>query len=75
MKSYFRFFSNYLGEIEDKKEVLSKYKYSIVIENSSDYLSEKLFLIARLIAAALIICGRAPMIVIIFFIYNKFLSA
>ena len=43
MKSYFRFFSNYLGEIEDKKEVLSKYKYSIVIENSSDYLSEKLF--------------------------------
>ena len=43
VKSYFRFFSNYLGEVEDKKEVLSKYKYSIVIENSSDYLSEKLF--------------------------------
>lgn len=43
LKNYFRFFSNYLGEVEDKKEVLSKYKYSIVIENSSDYLSEKLF--------------------------------
>lgn len=43
LKSYFRFFSNYLGEVEDKKKVLSKYKYSIVIENSSDYLSEKLF--------------------------------
>ena len=43
VKSYFRFFSNYLGEVEDKKEVLSKYKYSVVIENSSDYLSEKLF--------------------------------
>ena len=43
VKSYFRFFSNYLGEVDDKKEVLSKYKYSIVIENSSDYLSEKLF--------------------------------
>ena len=43
VKSYFKFFSNYLGEVEDKKEVLSKYKYSIVIENSSDYLSEKLF--------------------------------
>ena len=42
-KSYFKFFSNYIGEAEDKKEVLSKYKYSIVIENSSDYLSEKLF--------------------------------
>ena len=43
LKSYFRFFSNYLGEVGDKYEVLSKYKYSIVIENSSDYLSEKLF--------------------------------
>ena len=43
LDSYFRFFSNYLGEVEDKKEVLSKYKYSIVIENSSDYLSEKFF--------------------------------
>ena len=43
VKNYFRFFSNYLGEVDDKKEVLSKYKYSIVIENSSDYLSEKLF--------------------------------
>ena len=42
-KSYFQSFSNYLGEVENKKEVLSKYKYSIVIENSSEYLSEKLF--------------------------------
>lgn len=43
LRNYFRFFSNYLGEVGDKKNTLSKYKYSIVIENSSDYLSEKLF--------------------------------
>jgi hypothetical protein len=43
LKYYFRVFSNYLGEVEDKRKTLSKYKYSIVIENSSDYLSEKIF--------------------------------
>ena len=43
LKYYFRFFNNYLGEVRDKGEILAKYKYSIVIENSSDFLSEKLF--------------------------------
>jgi hypothetical protein len=43
LKHFFRFFNNYLGEVKDKREILSNYKYSIVIENSSDYLSEKLF--------------------------------
>lgn len=43
LKNYFRVFSNYLGEVGDKRKMLSKYKYSIVIENSSDFLSEKIF--------------------------------
>lgn len=43
LKYYFKNFDNYLGEIENKREVMSLYKYSIVIENSSDYVSEKLF--------------------------------
>jgi hypothetical protein len=43
IKSYFRYYDNYLGEVEDKRSVISMYKYCLVIENSSDYLSEKLF--------------------------------
>jgi len=43
LKNYFTVFNNYFGEVEDKRKTLSKYKYSIVIENSSDYLSEKIF--------------------------------
>jgi hypothetical protein len=43
IKNYFRYFSNYLGEVEDKRAVLSMYKFCLVIENSSDYLSEKIF--------------------------------
>ena len=31
-----------LGEISNKHEILSKYRFSLVIENSNDYVSEKL---------------------------------
>jgi hypothetical protein len=43
LKCYFRTFDNFLGEVENKREVMSLYKYSLVIENSCDYVSEKLF--------------------------------
>ena len=43
IRYYFRYFSNYLGEVEDKRAVISRYKYCLVIENSSEYLSEKFF--------------------------------
>jgi len=43
LKNYFKVFDNYSGEVKDKREILSKYKYSLVIENSSDYMSEKIF--------------------------------
>jgi hypothetical protein len=33
---------NYLGDSRDKLETLSKYRYSVVIENSQEFLSEKL---------------------------------
>lgn len=36
-------FSNFYGHTEDKRETTSKYAISVVIENSSDYISEKLF--------------------------------
>lgn len=36
-------YSNYAGEAEDKQEILQKYQVNIVIENSADYVSEKLF--------------------------------
>jgi len=36
-------FSNVFGPIEDKMKVMRSYKYSLIIENSSDYISEKLF--------------------------------
>lgn len=38
-----RRFNNVHGPVLDKMEVLSKYKYSLVIENSESYVSEKLF--------------------------------
>jgi len=41
--SLFSKYENYLGEIENKHLMIQKYKYSLVIENSSDYCSEKLF--------------------------------
>ena len=37
------YYKNYFGTIKNKDEILKKYKFSIVIENSSDYVSEKLF--------------------------------
>ena len=43
LKYYFKTFDNYLGSVVNKREAMSVYKYSIVIENSSDYVSEKLF--------------------------------
>lgn len=42
-KYYFRSYQNFLGSIESKRSALSNYKYSLVIENSNDYVSEKIF--------------------------------
>jgi hypothetical protein len=36
-------YSNYLGSVDEKVAALEKYKVSLVIENSADYVSEKLF--------------------------------
>ena len=36
-------YKNYLGATEDKIKTLSRYKVAIVIENSPDFISEKLF--------------------------------
>lgn len=36
-------YPNYLGHCEDKFEVLKNYRFCIVIENSADFVSEKLF--------------------------------
>ena len=36
-------YASYIGKPENKHLVIQKYKYSLVIENSSDYCSEKLF--------------------------------
>ena len=41
--SLFTRYKNYVGAPEDKHLITRKYKYSLVIENSSDYCSEKLF--------------------------------
>jgi hypothetical protein len=43
LKDFGKKYENYLGEVEDKFKVLRKYRYCIVIENSSDFVSEKLF--------------------------------
>lgn len=43
LKMWFRTPKNYHGAPESKFDVLTKYKYSLVIENSEDYMSEKLF--------------------------------
>lgn len=36
-------YSNFVSEPEDKHKVIREFKYSLVIENSSDYCSEKIF--------------------------------
>jgi hypothetical protein len=38
-----RHYANYFGETSFKKETLANYRLAIVIENSSDFVSEKLF--------------------------------
>ena len=40
---YFRKYPNWRGAPENKIEVLSKYKYCLVIENSCEFMTEKLF--------------------------------
>ena len=42
-KMWLRIPKNYLGAPKSKFDVLTKYKYSLVIENSDEYMSEKLF--------------------------------
>jgi len=43
LNNYFRSYDNYLGEVKDKRQMIANYKYCLVIENSSTYVSEKLF--------------------------------
>lgn len=43
VKYWFKKYDNWLGAPYEKRACLSSYKYSLVIENSVDYLSEKLF--------------------------------
>lgn len=43
MRFFFKNPKNYLGEIEDKYQILTRYNFTIVIENSNTYVSEKLF--------------------------------
>ena len=42
-RHYFRRFPNWKGAPRDKREVLSNYKYCLVIENSTEFMTEKLF--------------------------------
>ena len=51
---------NYLGAVEDKYKTGAKYKINLVIENSSEYVSEKLFE-AHLTQAIIVYVG-APLI-------------
>jgi hypothetical protein len=41
--NFWRTYPNALGEIRDKHEVLTKSKFALVIENSNDVITEKLF--------------------------------
>ena len=36
-------YPTYMGEPMDKHRIIQQYRYSLVVENSSDYCSEKLF--------------------------------
>lgn len=40
---WFKKYTKWLGSPVEKRQCLAEYKYSLVIENSADYLSEKLF--------------------------------
>ena len=39
---WFQSYSNYKGQVQDKIGTMSKYRYALVIENSAEYMSEKL---------------------------------
>jgi len=43
MRWWFRKFKNWQGVAPEKVEIMSNYKYALVIENSHEYMSEKLF--------------------------------
>ena len=43
MRYFFRNPKNCFGEIEDKFQIMTRYKFAIIIENSDNYVSEKLF--------------------------------
>ena len=41
--SFFRKYENYVGPLDDKHVIVRKSKFSLVIENSNEYISEKIF--------------------------------
>ena len=43
LKNIGNYYSNYFGPTNDKIQQMSKYRFAVVIENSTDYVSEKLF--------------------------------
>jgi len=43
LKLFAKHYNNYKGITNNKQKTLSKYKFALVIENSNDYVSEKLF--------------------------------
>ena len=43
MKLWFQSYPQSQGEVDDKLATMSSYKYALVIENSAEYMSEKLF--------------------------------
>jgi len=40
-------YKNYYGQVDDKEETLRMYRYSLVVENSNEYVSEKVFDVLR----------------------------
>jgi hypothetical protein len=41
--NFFYGYPEYIGRVDNKINVMSKYKYAMIIENENDYISEKLF--------------------------------
>jgi hypothetical protein len=39
---WFQRYQNYMGPVDDKLGTMSRYKYALIIENSAEYMSEKL---------------------------------